>query len=73
VDFIVGDHTAIDVKATRRVGTRDLRGLSALAEERRFKTLLLVSEDPVEATHGGNRCVPWRTFVEELWSDRLLT
>jgi uncharacterized protein len=72
VDFIVGDHTAIEVKATRRVGKRDLRGLSALAEERRFKSLLLVSEDRIEATHGDIRCVPWRTFVDELWGDRLL-
>jgi uncharacterized protein len=72
VNFIIGDHTAIEVKSTRRVTPRDLRGLAALAEERRFRTLLLVSEDRVEATRNGIRCVPWRTFVEELWSDRLL-
>ena len=72
VDFLIGDHTAVEVKATRKVGARDLRGLAALAEEGVFGRLLLVSEDRVEATHGRIRCLPWRTFVEELWADRLL-
>lgn len=72
VDFLIGDHTAVEVKATRKVVPRDLRGLTALAEERRFSTLLLVSEDSVETRQGAIRCLPWRTFVEELWSDRLI-
>jgi len=72
VDFVVGDHTAIEVKATRKVTARDLRGLHAIAEEGRFRRLLLVYEDRVEATHGPIRCVPWPRFVEELWADRLL-
>jgi predicted AAA+ superfamily ATPase len=71
VDFIVGDHTAVDVKATRRVGPRDLRGLAVLGEERRFRTRLLVSEDQTEAVRDGVRCLPWRTFVDELWGDAL--
>jgi predicted AAA+ superfamily ATPase len=72
VDFIVGDHTAIDVKATRKVTGRDLRGLHAIAEEREFRRLLFVSEDRVEAAHGSVRCVPWQRFAEELWTDKLL-
>lgn len=72
VDFVIGDHTAIEVKATRRVSPRDLRGLRALAEERVFGTFLLVSEDAVEAVRDGVRCLPWQTFVRELWGDRLL-
>ena len=72
VDFIVGDHTAIEAKATRKVTSRDLRGLQALAEESRFRRLLLVSEDGIEATHEAIRCLPWSRFVEELWTDKLL-
>lgn len=71
VDFLVGDHTAIEVKATRAVTPRDLRGLEALADEGVFRHLLLISEDPLEATRGHVRCVPWRIFLDELWSDRL--
>ena len=60
------------MKATRKVTGRDLRGLQAIAEEGRFRRLLLVSEDRVETTHGTIRCVPWSRFAEELWADRLL-
>lgn len=72
VDFVVGDHSAIETKATRRVSQSDLRGLRALGEEKLVKRLLLVSEDTVETRQGPIRCVPWRTFVDELWSDTLL-
>ena len=72
VDFLIGDHTAIEAKATRRVSPRDLRGLSALGDGKIVKTRLLVSEDRVDAVRDGIRCLPWRTFVDELWSDRLL-
>jgi uncharacterized protein len=72
VDFIVGDHTAVEAKATRRLGNSDLRGLGALAEEKIVDRLFLVSEDPIEAKRGPIRCLPWRKFVEELWSDKLL-
>jgi predicted AAA+ superfamily ATPase len=71
VDFIVGEHTAIEAKATRRVSQSDLHGLRALAEEQIVKRLLLVSEDPVETRQGLIRCVGWQTFVDQLWSDRL--
>lgn len=71
VDFIVGDHTAIEAKATRRIGNSDLRGLTALAEEKIVDRLLLVSEDTIEANRGPIRCLPWRKFVEELWADKL--
>ena len=72
VDFIVGGHTAIEAKATRRVTRRDLRGLQALGEEGLVRRSLLVSEDRIEARHGSIRCLPWRTFIEELWADKLL-
>jgi predicted AAA+ superfamily ATPase len=72
VDFIVGDHTAIEAKATRTVTARDLRGLRALGEEGGFRRLLLVSEDRLEATRGAIRCIPWSRFAEDLWADKLL-
>ncbi|MBI4521354.1 MAG: methyltransferase domain-containing protein, partial [Gemmatimonadetes bacterium] len=37
VDFILGDHTAIEVKAKETVSDRDLRSLGALAEEKKLK------------------------------------
>jgi predicted AAA+ superfamily ATPase len=72
VDFVIGDHTAIEAKSTKRVTRSDLRGLQALAEEKIVRRLFLVSEDPIEAKHGPIRCLPWRRFLDELWSDTLL-
>lgn len=71
VDFVVGDHTAIEAKATRKVTARDLHGLHAIAEERRFRHLILVSEDRMEVRRGAIRCIPWQTFVAELWADKM--
>ena len=72
VDFLIGDHMAVEAKATRKVGASDLRGLAALAEEKIVRQLYLVSEDPVETKRGAIRCLPWRTFLDELWGDKLL-
>ncbi len=72
VDFVVGDHTAIEVKATKRVSNSDLRGLHALAEENVFRRFFLVSEDPVEASRDSISCLPWRKFLDELWGDKLI-
>jgi predicted AAA+ superfamily ATPase len=72
VDFLIGDHVAVEVKATRKVGQADLRGLIALGEEKIVRHLFLVSEDPLETRHGPIRCLPWRRFLDELWGDKLM-
>jgi predicted AAA+ superfamily ATPase len=72
VDFVIGEHTAVETKATRRVGGSDLRGLTALAEEKMLKQLFLVSEDPLETKRGPIRCLFWRSFLDQLWADKLL-
>jgi predicted AAA+ superfamily ATPase len=72
VDFIIGDHTAIEVKATRRVSSKHLKGLNTLAEERNFKKLILVTQDPIESIQQGISCLHWKSFMQSLWSDILL-
>jgi predicted AAA+ superfamily ATPase len=72
VDFIVGDHTAIDVKATKRVTQKHLKGLKALSEERHFKKLILISQDPIETLKEGIFCIHWKTFLNDIWSDKLI-
>lgn len=73
VDFLVGERTAIETKATRHLSARDLRGLEALQQERQFKQLWMVSQDAVETTRAGIRCVHWRTFLDMLWNDKLIS
>jgi predicted AAA+ superfamily ATPase len=68
VDFILGGHTAIEVKATREVASRDLKGLKALSEEGLMKRLLLVCQEPAPRKIGDILVLPWRDFLEQLWS-----
>ena len=69
VDFILGDQTAIEVKATRSVSQRDPRGLSALAEEKMMKHLILVCQEATPRKIGAILILPWQEFLERLWAD----
>lgn len=67
VDFILGGHTAIEVKASTKVNERHLRNLKALEEERVFKNLLLISRDEREQQISGIQLMNYRAFLDRLW------
>lgn len=69
VDFLLGTHTAIEVKAKAPVGTRDLRSLLALKEERQFKRLLCVSLESRARRVEGIDILPLKTFLKALWDE----
>jgi uncharacterized protein len=71
VDFVLGDHTAIEVKAKENVAPRELRGLVALAEERPIKHALCVSLEPRARRVGRVRILPYREFLDALWGGEL--
>ena len=71
VDFTIGSHTAIEVKASKKIVPPDFKGLLALQEEQVFKQYLIVSQDPVEAKHGSIHCMYWKNFLTRLWADKL--
>ncbi len=68
VDFILGDHTAIEVKATRTITNDHLKGLNALADEQHFKRFLCVALVDRPRTVHGVTVLPWRHFLDALWS-----
>lgn len=68
VDFILGDHTAVEVKAKENVSPQDLRSLRALAEEKMLKRYLCVCLEPRPRKTGGVAVLPFRVFLEALWS-----
>lgn len=70
VDFIVGDHTAVEAKAKRNVGDSDLRSLRALAEEKRLKRYYCVSMEQRRRAVGDIVVLPFAEFFEELWSGK---
>lgn len=70
VDFIVGDHTAIEVKATQTVTPKHLSGLKALQEEAICKKYFLVSLDKIHRITDGIEIIYWKDFLEQL-SDKI--
>jgi predicted AAA+ superfamily ATPase len=67
VDFILGDHTAVELKAKATVGPNDLRSLRALAEEAKLKRYLCVSLEPRRRRHAGVTILPIAEFLGSLW------
>lgn len=72
VDFVIADQMAIEVKAKKKVSDRDLKNIKALQEENIFKKYFLVSQDPIEAVRNRVTCVPWQTFLKDLWSGNII-
>ena len=68
VDFIIGDHTAVEVKSGKKITKYDHKGLLALKEEKKWKTLIIVSQDPVPARFSsGIQHIYWEKFLDRLW------
>jgi predicted AAA+ superfamily ATPase len=67
VDFIIGDHTAVEVKAKETVSPHDLRSLRALAEERKLKRYLCACLEPRARTVDAVELLPFKMFLEALW------
>lgn len=70
VDFVVGN-LAVEVKAKRVVGKRDMRGLVALREEDLFDPYIVVGMESTPRAVDGIRIMPWATFLDELWRGNL--
>jgi predicted AAA+ superfamily ATPase len=67
VDFIIGDHTAIEVKAKENVSPAELKPLRALAEEKKLKRFLCVSLEPRRRETADVTVLPYKDFLELLW------
>ena len=70
VDFVLGDHTAIEVKAKRNVSNQDLKSLLALADERSFRSLICVCLEPRPRKVGAVSILPCAEFLSALWDKR---
>jgi len=68
VDFIIGDHTAIEVKAKDNLSPTELKPLRALAEEKKLRRFLCVSLEPRRREISGVTVLPYQDFLELLWS-----
>jgi predicted AAA+ superfamily ATPase len=67
VDFIIGDHTAVEVKAKENISSQDLKSLRALAEEKKLKRYLCVSLEARTRKLDGITVLPVKEFLKSLW------
>lgn len=67
-DFVLADHTAIEVRAKANVSDRELRGLLVLGEEKMVKRLICVSLEPRARYLGDVTILPYREFLDALWA-----
>lgn len=74
VDFIIGDgQVALEVKGTNFAQAHHLRGLVAFGEEYKTKRRILVSCDPKpRSVPGSIEIIPWKVFLEDLWSGKIV-
>lgn len=68
VDFILGDHTAIEVKASKNVSNQDLKSLRALAEENNLKRYFFVCQEERPRKIDKISVIPYKQFLDSLWS-----
>jgi predicted AAA+ superfamily ATPase len=74
VDFILGEgEVAIEVKGTSHVGSADLKSLSAFIEEYTPKKAFLVCNEKSERLSGNIHIIPWRDFLEKLWTGKIIS
>ena len=73
VDFILGEmDVAIEVKGSQRVHSNHIRGLRALLEEHSVKRAVIVSlEKHPRKLDPPLEILPWKVFLEALWSGEL--
>jgi len=76
VDFVVelppNRVVGVEVKSTRNVGRRDLKGLLALKEDIANLEMIVVADEPAERlTSDGVRILPLESFCRRLWSEGL--
>lgn len=68
VDLILGDKWAIEIKSTKSISDKHLKGLRRLKEEGVIQNFAVVSCDPLERTTRDNISIfPWQLYLEKLW------
>jgi predicted AAA+ superfamily ATPase len=73
VDFILGrGEVAVEVKGTSRVDARDLTSLITYAGEYSPRLALVVCNEKTRRIQKGITIIPWREFLQDLWSGKIL-
>ncbi len=73
VDFVLGQgEVAIEVKGTARIDGKDMNGLESFIQACAPKKSILICNEKMKRIHGKIEILPWRIFLEQLWSGKIL-
>ena len=72
VDFIIGDHTAIEIKASKKISKKHLKSLEILKKEQTLKNFFIVSQDEIPAVFEGIQSLNWKDFLKKLWNHQII-
>jgi uncharacterized protein len=72
-DFVLGDHeVVIEVKSTENAILRHTKGLQRFIEEYPVKHQILVTNDLFPRQMGSVLVLPWKIFLQKLWSGEII-
>lgn len=73
VDLILSDRWAIEIKSSKSVHDKHMKGLRALREEGLIENFAVVSCDRHErTTQDGIIIFPWQRFLDNLWAGKIV-
>jgi len=73
IDFVLGNNeVAIEVKSSNKINERHLKGLISFSEEYKTKHSILVCNEPLPRKVGKILVLPWKIFLQKLWSGELI-
>ena len=74
VDFVVENKVAIEVKTSKNISNRELRGVRAFRDENAVKDYIIVCRELFErTTEDGIRIMPWKVFLDKLWNNEIVS
>jgi len=73
VDLVLGDgQAAVEIKSTTAATDRHLRGLRAFRQEHESRCYLVSLDSRPRLTADGIHILPWRDFLDRLWSGKII-
>jgi predicted AAA+ superfamily ATPase len=74
VDLVLGQNdVAVEIKSTAQARDRHMKGLRAFKEEHKTRCLLVTMDPRARKTSDGILILPWKTFLERLWSNEIMS
>ncbi|MBT3581018.1 ATP-binding protein [bacterium] len=73
VDFVLNEGAvAIEIKGSKRVDNRDLKGLFAFTEEFKPKKAIVVTNETRPRIYNNILFLPWKRFLADLWGGKII-